>query len=370
MHVDETSQDVPDIGAPLLAWYAREKRDLPWRRTRDPYAIWLSEVMLQQTRVDTVKPYFARFLERFPTVRHLADASESDVLGEWAGLGYYRRARMLHRAAREIASRDVFPASREALLEISGVGPYTASAVASIAYAEPVELVDGNVARVFARVFAMEDDPKTPRGMAAFWRVARRELRAHDPSSWNQALMELGATVCTPKKPACEACPLARVCLARAEERVADLPRMSKKAAPKEEPRTALVLHGPSGVLFGERNSEGRFGGLSEPPQVPGDLDATAARLAFDELLPAPLRDPERSLVDCGIVVHVLSHRRLNVRVYAAHSSTKGRKKQDSMKLEAPSRGEYVAFSWGSPDGLDRGTSTLAKKLLEKGTPS
>lgn len=182
--------------------------------------------------------------------------------------------------------------------------------------------------------------------------------------------MELGATVCTPKKPACEACPLARVCRARAEGRVAELPRMSKKAAPKEEARTALVLHGPAGVLFGERGSEGRFGGLSEPPQVPGHLSLSDARLAFDALLPASLRDPERSLVDCGIVVHVLSHRRLNVRVYAAHSSMNGRKRSDGVKLEAPSSGEYVAFSWGSSDGLDRGTSTLAKKLLEKGAPS
>lgn len=361
---------MPDIGAPLLAWYAREKRDLPWRRTRDPYAIWLSEVMLQQTRVDTVKPYFARFLERFPTVRHLADASEADVLGEWAGLGYYRRARMLHRAAREISSRERFPSSRDELLEISGVGPYTASAVASIAYSEPVELVDGNVARVFARIFAMEDDPKTPRGMASFWQVAKRELRAHEPSSWNQALMELGATVCTPKKPACEACPLAFSCRARAEERVAELPRVSKKAAPKEEARTALVLHGPSGVLFGERRSEGRFGGLSEPPQVLGDLGEAEAKRAFDTLLPAPLRDPERSFLDCGIVVHVLSHRRLNVRVYSARMAVKARKGSDGVDLAAPSGGEYVAFSWGSPDGLDRGTSTLAKKLLEKGSLS
>src|SRR5690242_17796950 len=181
----------------LLTWYAACRRDLPWRRTRDPWAIWVSEIMLQQTRVDTVMPYFERFLARFPTPLALAEAPEDQVLAAWSGLGYYRRARMLHAGARVVADRAKMPRDREGLLELPGVGRYTAGAIASIAFEEPVGLVDGNVARVLARIFVLEDDMRRA-GMRRAEELAESLVPKDAPGDWNQALMELGATVCTP----------------------------------------------------------------------------------------------------------------------------------------------------------------------------
>src|SRR5438067_2905200 len=174
------------LGAPLLTWYRGVARDLPWRRTRDGYAIWVSEIMLQQTRVDTVVPYYGRFLEAFPTVRALADAPVDDVLAAWSGLGYYRRARMLHEAARTIAEGPAFPATAESLARVKGIGRYTAGAVASIAFGEATPLVDGNVARVLARVFAVEDDVKSARGVARMWELATALVHDEDAGGWNQ----------------------------------------------------------------------------------------------------------------------------------------------------------------------------------------
>ncbi|HVJ89394.1 MAG TPA: A/G-specific adenine glycosylase, partial [Labilithrix sp.] len=206
----------------LLAWYAAERRDLPWRRTRDPWAIWVSEIMLQQTRVETVKPYFERFMQRFPTPLALAEAPEDQVLAAWSGLGYYRRARMLHAGARVVAQRSGMPADRDGLLELPGIGRYTAGAIASIAYGERVGLVDGNVARVFARIFAIDDDMKRA-GMRRAEQLAEELVPERAPGDWNQALMELGATICTPRAPSCERCPVFRSCRAHAEKRVEEL---------------------------------------------------------------------------------------------------------------------------------------------------
>jgi A/G-specific adenine glycosylase len=198
-HERPVSQSSPDAATvrflrqSLLAWYARAKRDLPWRRTRDPYAIWLSEVMLQQTRVETVVPYFERFLARWPTVSSLAEAPIDEVLAAWSGLGYYRRARMLHSGARAIADASAFPSNAEGLARVPGIGRYTAGAVASIAYGEAAPLVDGNVARVFARIFAMEEDLRSTRAVKRLWALATTLVDPRDPGSWNQALMELGA---------------------------------------------------------------------------------------------------------------------------------------------------------------------------------
>lgn len=352
------AQVKPDIGPLLLTWYAREKRDLPWRSNRDPYGIWLSEVMLQQTRVATVIPYYERFLSRFPSVRALAEAPESDVLAAWSGLGYYRRARMLHAGAKAIAQRARFPSTREELLSVPGIGPYTASAVASIAYGEPVELVDGNVARVLSRLFALEVDVKSPRGASELWAVAKRELRRDEPSAWNQALMELGATVCTPKKPTCEACPLRVACAAFAQDRVDELPRTTPKKKPLEEARTSLVLVAGPTVLVGERRSNLRFGGLWEPPMVERDMGSSDVLTAFTALL-GPLPSMLR-VEDCGIVVHVLSHRRMSVRVYSARIvNSPGRETVE------PS-GDYARFAQMPLDEAveARGMSTLARRVL------
>ncbi len=320
--------------------------------------------MLQQTRVDTVVPYYARFLTLFPSVRVLADAAEGDVLAAWSGLGYYRRARMLHAGAKEIARRGSFPASREALLTVPGVGPYTASAVASIAHGEAAELVDGNVARVLARLFALTCDVKSPRGQTELWAIAKRELRREDPGAWNQALMELGATVCTPKKPACEVCPLESACKGYAEggaTRVAELPVTSPKKKPREEAKTALVLLSEDGVLLGERSPHLRFGGLWEPPMLEGHLAGPELERAFGPVLAGRAAPGELRAEDCGIVVHVLSHRRMSVRVYSATMSH-----PRGAPWPSPASGDYARFAVMAHGEatFTRGMSTLARKVL------
>jgi A/G-specific adenine glycosylase len=314
--------------------------------------------MLQQTRVDTVIPYYARFLERFPTVHALAEADEGAVLSAWSGLGYYRRARLLHAGARHVSGLAGLPRLRDEWLAVPGVGPYTAGAIASIAFGEPAPLVDGNVARVLARLFGVDDDVKSTRGNKAVWAIAERELHREDAGAWNQALMELGATVCTPKSPACEACPVRRPCRAFAEGRVDELPVVGKKAAPKDEPKTALVLVGPGGVLLGERRRDARFGGMWEPPQVPGHLEPEEAAAAFRAFL-GP-RPPALSLSYRANVVHVLSHRKMNVKVYFARTRA-------ALGGESIPTGDYTRFGVRPRDerSFSRGMSRLALKILD-----
>jgi len=221
----------------LLSWFDRHRRDLPWRRTRDPYRVWLSEVMLQQTRVETVLPYYERFLTRFPTVEELAAAAVEEVLALWSGLGYYRRARQLHAAARRVVERGGFPATAAGWRELPGVGAYTAAAVASMAFGEPVAVMDGNVERVISRLLAAPDDPH---GAAARRRLVAAAAELLDPSrpgDGNQALMELGATICTPRRPRCLLCPLRPPCRAAAEGE----PERYPTARPRRE-RTRLRL--------------------------------------------------------------------------------------------------------------------------------
>ena len=233
--------------------------------------------MLQQTRVDTVMPYFERFLARFPTPLALAEAPEDQVLAAWSGLGYYRRARMLHAGARLVADRAHMPRDREGLLELPGIGRYTAGAIASIAFDEAVGLVDGNVARVLARIFALDDDMRRA-GMKRAEALAEELVPAKKPGDWNQALMELGATICTPRSPACDRCPVASSCRARAEGRVDELPVMGEKAKPKPQRVQALVARTKDGrVLLARRRSSGLFAGLWEPPSIDGDEGAQRA---------------------------------------------------------------------------------------------
>jgi len=194
-----------DVAADVIRWYRDNRRELPWRRTRDPYAVWVSEIMLQQTRVETVVPYWERWMGRFPTVQALAAAPLDDVLAAWAGLGYYSRARNLHAGAREVVTDwgGSVPGRVDALLEIPGIGRYTAGAIASIAFGQPAPLVDGNVARVLARLFAIDEDVKSAAGSARLWALAADLVPAGAAGDFNQGLMELGATVCTPARPRC-----------------------------------------------------------------------------------------------------------------------------------------------------------------------
>lgn len=264
----------------LLAWYDERKRELPWRRTPvDPYRVWISEIMLQQTRVDTVIGYYERFLARFPTATALADAPLDDVLALWSGLGYYARARNLHRAAKKIRDehRGVFPSEPDAVRALPGIGAYTSGAILSIAFDQREPLVDGNVIRVLARLRSLPGHPKESRLKNACWEIARALVPAERPGDFNQALMELGATVCTPRSPRCDACPLSRACLAREEGRAEEIPATPPKTKrPHRRVDCALIARGEQ-VLLVRRPEEGLLGGLWELPSAPRRGKAGAA---------------------------------------------------------------------------------------------
>jgi A/G-specific adenine glycosylase len=228
----------------LLKWFHREKRALPWRERRDPYRIWISEIMLQQTRVAAVIPYYERFMKRFPTIEVLASAQIESVLQFWAGLGYYRRARNLHRAAKQIIAEHhgEFPREMDAALELPGIGAYTSAAILSIAYGAPAAVLDGNVARVLARLGAVEGDLRAPERWSMLSDAANTLLDAKNASDWNESMMELGATICTPGAPRCDDCPVAKFCRARALGIQNDLPAKRVKRAPERVTLAAAIL--------------------------------------------------------------------------------------------------------------------------------
>ncbi len=252
----------------LLPWFRVARRDLPWRRTRDPYRVWISEAMLQQTRVEAVVGHYERFLVRFPTVEALAAAPVEAVLEAWSGLGYYRRARALHETARELVARHggVFPRTAAELEALRGIGPYTAGAVASIAHGSADALVDGNVERVLARWM----DWPLARGSAELkrrsWATARALAPSDDAGEWNQALMELGALVCTPRLPKCSACPVRSACQAHAQGRAAALPLAKPKPATIEVELSLHLVEDSGRVLLRRRASSGRMASLYEFP--------------------------------------------------------------------------------------------------------
>ena len=233
----------------LLGWFRRHRRDLPWRASRDPYRIWVAEIMLQQTRIAAVIPYYDRFLERFPTVHALAEAPAPEVLRYWAGLGYYSRARNLHAAAKEIVAQHQgkFPREHEQALALPGIGAYTAAAVLSIAYDVPVAVLDGNVARVLARVGGVRGDLREPRRWRQLKDTADVLLARDAAADWNQALMELGEVVCTPQAPRCPECPVMRSCVAHEKKLANVIPAPRKKRAPVRVKIAAAILRDPQG---------------------------------------------------------------------------------------------------------------------------
>jgi A/G-specific adenine glycosylase len=241
----------------LAQWYERNRRDLPWRRTRDPYSIWISEIMLQQTRVAAAIPYYERFLARFPDPPSLARASEDEVLTYWSGLGYYSRARNLRKAAGIIVEQGAFPIDYAAIRELPGIGDYTAAAVASIAFGLPYAVVDGNVRRVVARL--------TNDAASDVQQVANSLLDRKDPGSSNQALMELGALICLPRSPLCDVCPVARQCKAHQEGTQEDLPPKRPKPATERIARTLLVIRGRGKILLTPSTRVRGFWDLPEP---------------------------------------------------------------------------------------------------------
>ena len=268
----------------LLEWYAANKRDLPWRQDRDPYRIWVSEVMLQQTRVDTVIPYYERFMRRFPTIKDLAEAPEEEVLKLWEGLGYYSRARNLQAGARQVVERHggVVPDDKAALSALRGIGPYTAGAILSIAFGKPEPAVDGNVMRVLSRYFLLEDDVAKPSARARIERLAASFIPAGQAGDFNQAVMELGALVCTPKSPGCLLCPVLARCAGRAAGRERELPVKSKQKPPRPELRLAALVEGrgrhAGKVLVRRRPDSGLLARMWELPHVLAPDDGGSAR--------------------------------------------------------------------------------------------
>lgn len=261
----------------LLSWYERSKRDLPWRRHRDPYYIWVSEIMLQQTRVDTVIPYFQRFIERFPTIRDLAEAPEEEVLKCWEGLGYYSRARNLQAAAKQVMERHggIVPDTKAEVSALKGVGPYTTGAILSIAFNRPEPAVDGNVMRVLSRYFLIEEDVAKAGTRTLMEELAAELIPEGRASDFNQALMELGALVCTPKSPQCLICPVMARCAGRLEGAEERLPVKSKAKPPRPEYRLAALVEG-SGALAGRvlvrrRPDTGLLARMWELPHIPAD---------------------------------------------------------------------------------------------------
>jgi len=253
----------------LLAWYAQHKRDLPWRRdTHDPYRVWIAETLLQQTQAATVIPYYERFLARFPNVRALASAPLDEVLKVWEGAGYYARARNLHRAAQEIVARfgGEIPGTVEDLLTLPGIGRYTAGAIASIAFGRDAPVVDGNVTRVLCRYFNITGDPKRARTQKELWQRAENLLPRGRAGEFNQALMELGATLCTPRQPRCAACPLRRGCAARRLNRQDQLPtKRARKKLPHYDIAVGIIWKRGK-ILIAQRPAEKLLGGLWEFP--------------------------------------------------------------------------------------------------------
>ncbi len=286
---DRASRGKGEFARRVAAWQAEHGRhDLPWQRDPDPYRVWLSEVMLQQTQVATVIPYYERFVARLPDVGALAAASEDEVLALWSGLGYYSRARNLHRCAKLVVERHGgrFPSDPAGLAALPGIGRSTAAAIAVFAFGGRAAILDGNVRRVLARVFGVEGDPASVATQRRLWEIAERELPGRDLPGYTQGLMDLGATVCTRARPACARCPVSGLCEALATDRIDELPgRRRRRASPLRE-AVLLVVRGEAGLFLVKRPADGIWGGLWSVPEVslarPGDEEATAPAMVLD----------------------------------------------------------------------------------------
>jgi A/G-specific adenine glycosylase len=304
-----------DFAPKIVAWQESHGRhDLPWQNTRDPYRIWLSEIMLQQTQVSTVIPYYHRFLERFPDLAALAAATQEEVMPYWAGLGYYARARNLHRCAQEIVREwgGSFPPDAERIATLPGIGRSTAAAIAAFAYGERSPIMDGNVKRVFTRHFGIAGDPSKRDVETRLWALADAQVHPDatqspvNMASYTQGLMDLGATLCTRGKPACERCPLQETCIARIEGRQAELPTPKVRKTSPERRTGMLVLQREGRILLVQRPSPGIWGGLWSLPEFDADLSAGAACEALGV-------KPE-SVCELASFAHTFTHFKLHVR--------------------------------------------------------
>lgn len=338
----------------LLAWYKKYQRDLPWRRSRDPYAIWISEIMLQQTQVITVKPYYLHFLKTFPTVKKLANAKLDSVLKCWEGLGYYTRAKNLHKAAKTIVSdyQCQLPSSIEDLIKIPGIGPYTAGAIASIAFDLDEPVLDGNVMRVLCRLFTIKTNPKESDTQKKLWTLARKMIPTGQASFFNQALMDLGATICTPSKPSCETCPISDCCKAKKAKLQHELPlKVKKKPVPHYDIGIGVVWK-KNKILIDQRKDEGLLGGLWEFPGgkiAKNEKPQACVKREIKEELAVNVKVNNLLI----IVKHAYSHFKITLHVYEC-DYVSGR----------PKAVECAAWKWVSLDQLDDYTFPAANHKI------
>ena len=300
----------------LRRWYLHNSRNLPWRQTTHPYPIWLSEIIMQQTRIDQGTPYYKSFLKSYPDVFSLAAASEEEVLKLWQGLGYYSRARNLHQTAQFVARElgGVFPSNYKGLLGLKGVGDYTASAIASFCYGEPVAVVDGNVYRVLSRIFGIDTPINTTLGSRQFKELAQELLDRKDPATFNQGLMEFGALQCKPQSPNCSECPFSKSCVAFNQNRIQELPVKLKKQKVRDRHFNYLVfVSGEKKTLFQQRRGKGIWQGLYEFPLVETLSEAGAEHLVQEEAFRnySSARPSDLELFNVSPVVHKLSHQHI-----------------------------------------------------------
>jgi len=304
----------------LLTWSHAHRRDLPWRGERDPYRVWVSEVMLQQTQVETVIPYYYRFLARFPTLRSLAEADLDGVLKVWEGLGYYARARNLHQAARRVMDRHggQLPADRDALLALPGIGPYTAGAILSLAFGQDAAVLDGNVRRVLSRLFAIGDDPRSAATRRRLWNLAEALLLPGQAGPFNEALMDLGATVCTPRAPRCGECPLNEGCQGYQGGDPERYPaRVQRRPLPHYDVAAGIIWRGDQ-LLISKRHTDDLLGGLWELPGGTREIGET-----LEECLVREIREELGIEVAVGVLMmsvrHAYTHFRVTIHVFHCH---------------------------------------------------
>ncbi|OYT74771.1 MAG: A/G-specific adenine glycosylase [Armatimonadetes bacterium JP3_11] len=331
---------VEQLRRALLRWFDAHKRPTPWRDNPDPYRVWVSEVMLQQTQTATVIPYFERFLARFPTVQALAAAPLEEVLRYWEGLGYYARARNLHKAAQQIAQNGgQLPTTAEQLRKLPGIGAYTASAIASIAYGQPTPVVDGNVTRVLARLLWLKGDLKTTAAQKQLWQLSAQTIDPQRPGDFNQAMMELGSTICTPTQPRCSECPVSHLCAAYQRNQPTAVPEPSRRPPTRQRVDVSAMIMREGRFLLAQRAPEGLWGGLWEFPRATRQgresLETVAARAAAQVGLHA---EPVRILTQ---VKHAVTSSRIQLYGYLC-----------TWQSGEAQSGEYVNLVWVAPAEL------------------
>ena len=316
--------NIAEFQKDLIEWFYREQRILPWRENKDPYRVWVSEIMLQQTKVDTVIPYFNNFMEKFPNLKSLAEAPEEEVLKAWEGLGYYSRARNLQTAVKEVVENyeSVVPNTKEEISKLKGVGPYTAGAVLSIAYGVPEPAVDGNVMRVFSRLHCLEDDIAKSSSRKVFEQAVTKLISHEDPSAFNQAIMELGALICTPTSPKCLLCPVNEHCLAYEEGRQLEFPVKSKKVKVTNKDMSVLLLRNEEGkILVQKREEQGLLANLWQFPTEEMILSSISPFEHWKQWALEKTNQPIEAFDYVDSVEHVFSHLRWNMKIYKAQTT-------------------------------------------------